>query len=411
MEKNLVVILTGVFLPEPIVSARLMADLAEAMSTKYRVVVVRPRPSRPLGFQIPEFDISTLPYQVVEVDSFVCAESSIIGRFKESISLGKACLGYLEKHKAETALVYNAPWHLFGRKMVADFCFKNDIPYITPVQDVYPESLLSKLPKNKVLQKVAKALLMPYDLKTLRGARKIHTISEGMRDYLAESRGIEKKCFVVIRNWQDESEFVEYRIQVQEEDAHPFTFMFMGNVGPLAGLEVVIDAFAKSSQNEARLVIAGSGSAKEQLQKRAAQWDGKDIQFWDVPFGKVPETQAQADVMLLPVRKGFAKSSIPSKLPAYMFSAKPVLASVDEDSDTAKCVMASDSGWVCLPEDANELAKKMRECVQCDHDQLVAMGQRGFDFAIREFSRKTNLEKLVAACEEVIESHNEKDRN
>lgn len=403
MTRDSILIFTGVFLPEPIVSAGLMADLAEALSQKYHVVVVHPHPSRPLGFEMPAFDTSSLPYDVVEVDSFVCAESSIVGRFRESVSFGRACVRFLEEHKHEIVFVYNAPWHLFGRKMVAEFCAKNNIPNITPVQDVYPESLLSKLPKSVLLQKSAKSLLMPYDLKTLRNAQKIHTISEGMRDYLSKSRGIAKERFVVVRNWQDERPFVEYR-EHQKRLSHPFTFMYLGNVGPLAGLETVIEAFSMVSEEQARLVIAGSGSAKEHLQNKAAQWPNSDIQFWDVPFGKVPETQAQADVMVLPVKKGFAKSSIPSKLPAYMFSAKPVLASVDEDSDTAQSVLKCDAGWVCAPEDAELLAARMQECLRCNEDLLSEKGQRGFEFAIHEFSRTENLQKLANACLDVIKS-------
>ena len=135
----------------------------------------------------------------------------------------------------------------------------------------------------------------------------------------------------------------------------PFTYMYMGNVGPLAGIEVLFDAFSKAGLKDARLIIAGSGPAKDSLQKKAASYSQR-IEFWEVPSGKVPEVQAQADVMLLPVRKGYAKYSVPSKLPAYMFSAKPVIASVDEDSDTALCIVESGAGWRIAPEDVTALS-------------------------------------------------------
>lgn len=384
-------------------SAGLMADLAQKMADKYDVTVLRPHPTRPMGFRVPVFDTSALPYEIIEVDSYTCPESKLLGRFRESISFGKACLKYLREHKDEIVFVYNAPWHLFGRKMVADFCEKNHIPNVTPVQDIYPESIFSKLPKIGLLQKTATALLMPYDMATLHNADLVHTISNGMRDYLAEHRKLDKNCFVVVRNWQDERAFVKYRTEHQEEEAHPFTFMFMGNVGVLAGLEVVIDAFVKAGLQDARLIIAGSGPAREALQRQAAEHKGFDIQFWDVPFGQVPATQAKADVMLLPVKKGFARSSIPSKLPAYMFSAKPVLASVDDDSDTAKCIRDAGAGWICQPEDVDTLAIAMKKCVDTDVEALKTMGEKGFSYAIEEFSRTKNLQKLFDACVGVIE--------
>ena len=120
--------------------------------------------------------------------------------------------------------------------------------------------------------------------------------------------------------------------------------MYLGNIGPLAGIEVLFDAFAKADLKNARLVIAGSGPTKADLQQKSKRYSC-NIEFWEVPAGKVPETQAQADVMLLPVKKGFANSSVPSKLIAYMFSAKPIIASVDAESDTAECITTSGAGW------------------------------------------------------------------
>lgn len=403
--KNKVVIITGVFIPEPQVSARLMADFADQMSKHYNVTVLRPYPTRPMGFKVSEFDFSKLPYEVITLDSYTCPKSSILGRFRESISMGKACLRYLKAHCEELAFVYNAPWHLFGRKMVAEFCKKNDIPNMTPVQDVYPESLLSKLPKNQLLQRIVMAFLMPYDMATLHNADLIHTISDGMRDYLVKHRELENERFVVVRNWQDEREFVAYRETHPMEEERPFTFMFMGNVGALAGLELVIDAFVKADIKDARLVIAGSGSARETLQQHAATHKAYDIQFWDVPFGEVPATQAKADVMLLPVKRGFARSSIPSKLPAYMFSAKPILASVDTDSDSALCIREAEAGWVCEPENIEELSSAMRICYNCNRQKLETMGEAGFNYAIDVFSRTKNLKKLVDACKNVINGH------
>ena len=240
---------------------------------------------------------------------------------------------------------------------------------------------------------------------TLHNADLVHTISNGMRDYLAEHRGLDKSRFVVVRNWQDEFEFLAYREAHSYEREHPFTFMFMGNVGALAGLEVVIEAFVKAKVKDARLVIAGSGSAREALQQQAEMYKELNIQFWDVPFGEVPATQAKSDVMLLPVKRGFARSSIPSKLPAYFFSAKPVLASVDSDSDSALCIREAGAGWVCEPENVEALAAAMHACADIDRHTLAAMGEAGFRYAINDFSRTKNLKKLVDACEKVIKNN------
>lgn len=396
--KNVLLALS-VFPPEPIVSANLMADLAEELSKTYKVTVLRPHPTRPKGFKMPEYDFSTLPYKVIEMDTYTHPESSLIGRFRESISMGNVYARYIKEHHNEIDFIVNDAWHLFGYNKVARAAVKYGIPYIVPVQDIYPESLASKLPDVKFLKWVVMKTLGPLDKYTLTHSAKIHTISDKMRDILSETRGINNDHFVIVRNWQDERPFIN--CTDKPEDNAPFTFMYLGNVGPLAGVDVLLNAFEKACLDNARLVIAGSGSAKEHLQEVAKRCKSQ-IEFWEVPGGTVPATQAKADVMCLPVKKGFAMSSIPSKLPAYMFSAKPVLASVDAESDTARCIKDSNAGWVCEPEKVEQISNLMKMIVGLNIEELRRMGTSGREYAVKEFSRSENLRILANACKAII---------
>ena len=394
-----VLLALSVFPPEPIVSANLMADLAEELSNTYNVTVLRPHPTRPKGFLMPEYDISSLPYKVIEMETYTHPESSLIGRFRESISMGKVYARYIKEHHNEIDFIVNDAWHLFGYNKVAHAAVKYGIPYIVPVQDIYPESLASKLPDAKIIKWILMKTLGPIDKYTLTHSAKIHTISDKMRDILSSTRGITKDHFVIVRNWQDERPFIT--CTEKHEETAPFTFMYLGNVGPLAGVDVLINAFEKAGLNNARLVIAGSGSAKEHLQEVVKRCKSQ-IEFWEVPGGMVPATQVKADIMCLPVRKGFAMSSIPSKLPAYMFSAKPVLASVDAESDTARCIKDSNAGWVCEPENVEQISDLMQKIVGLNAEELSTMGAYGREYAVKEFSRTENLNILVNACKAII---------
>ena len=68
----------------------------------------------------------------------------------------------------------------------------------------------------------------------------------------------------------------------------------------------------------------------------------------------------QSEVLLLSLKKGVAKTALPSKLTAYMLSAKPIIASVDEDSGTADIIKSNKCGWVVEAE--NEI--KLIECMK-----------------------------------------------
>ncbi len=395
-------IVAGVFPPEPIVSASIMHDLATELSKNCNVTVIRPHPTRPAGFCLDNYDNSRFPFRVIEMDSYVCPQSSMLGRFRESISSGYQAAKYIRKHHNEIDFIYNDPWQLFGVNIVARTAVKYGIPYFMAVQDIYPEALLAKLPNISVVRKIVSACLIPIDKYNERHAARVHTISDQMVSYLSATRGIEPNKYISVRNWQDESQFLDFDPTSVKSDFDGITFMYVGNVGPLAGLGVVIEAFKKANLGNARLVIAGSGSAREALKWKVENEGIARVTFRDVPGGQIPATQALADVMILPVKKGFAMSSIPSKLPAYMFSAKPILAAVDLESDTARCVNDSDAGWVIEPENVEKLATAFAKIVTLPSELLKSKGENGCEFAIANLSKRGNLPILVNAVNEVL---------
>lgn len=404
MKPNILII-AGVFPPEPVVSANLLRDVAINLSQDSNVTVICPPPTRPLGFQMAQTRQNLdFPFKVIEVNSFTFPESKLVGRLKESYSLGKEACKYIDAHHKEIDLIHIATWPLAAEFMIAKKAQKYKIPYWTLIQDIYPESLASHLP-TKFIQNLANKLLLPIDKYHLQHADLIHTISDKMIDHLSKTRRVPRDRFVKVRNWQNEEDFITFHASPEgrkEREEGPVTFMYMGNVGPLAGLDVVIDAFKIAGLQRARLVIAGSGSVKKKLEDRVTDEGLNNIEFWDVPQGMVPATQHKADIMILPIKKGFARFSIPSKLPAYMFSKKPVLASVDAGSDTAECIVSSDSGWTVEPENPEALAAKMRECMAVDPQRLREMGERGFDFAMQNLSKSHNLQILVDACRAIL---------
>lgn len=385
-----ILIVSAVYPPEPVVSARLSFDLYQSLRKNgYDTKVLHPKPTRPNGFNFG--NNAKIGEEEIITDSYTCPQSSMVGRFKESSSFGKACKKYIKEHHEEIACIYANAWPLGSQYRIVKAARKYGIPVAIHVQDVYPESLTNKLPS--LVGGVLKAMLLPTDKCILRHSNKVIAISDKMKIHLVNSRGIDAgKCSVVI-NWQDETEFIEYQKNAVTEPHKAFTFMYMGNIGPVAGVDLLIDAFNEAKLNGARLVIAGSGSMKESLKERAK--NNQNIEFWDVPNGKVPEIQSKADVMMLPIKKGAASSSIPSKLPAYMFSAKPIIGAMDADSDTANAIREADGGVIVEPESKEALAKTMKEMAEKDRDSLDEMGIRGQKYALEHFSKSANLKNLT----------------
>ena len=401
MNNKNILIFSAVFPPEPVVSAQLSLDIATELSNNNSVVVLSPKPSRPESFRFKETN-KILSFKHMVLDSFTCPKSSTWGRLRESYSFGKKCVEYIRKNYSEIDCIYQNSWPLFAQYMIVKAAKRYKIPIITHVQDIYPESFTNKL---SIGGGIMNYVLLPIDKFILENSTKVLCISENMRNQLQKSRTISSEKFEVVVNWQDEENFIEFQKNndiIKLVGKTLFTFMYLGNNGPVAGVDFLIRAYHKAQIPRSQLVIAGSGSKTENCKELVRKLGVDNVIFVPVPDGKVPEIQAQSDVMLLPVKRGGAMSSIPSKLPAYMFSAKPIIGSLDLESDTARAINESGSGLVVEPENMNGLINAMRELSSMSKVDLKDKGKSGFEYAMVHFSKKSNLQKVVSIIERTI---------
>lgn len=395
-----ILIISCVFPPEPIVSAQLSLDIATELSKNNSVVVLSPKATRPENFI---FAISNQKYSFehVIVTSYTYPQSKIVGRMRESFSFGKFCANYIQENFRKINVIYLNSWPLLSQFLIIKTAKKFNIPCITHVQDIYPESITNKLPFAKSL---FYNLLLPIDKYVLRNSSSILCISENMKNQLQTIRKVSSERFEVVANWQNEDSFIQYKKSKKDRNSSnikPFTFMFLGNNGPVAGVDFLIKSFVKAAIPDSQLIIAGGGSKTNDCKELALHLGSNNIIFIPVPEGKVPEIQDMADVMLLTVKKGGAMSSIPSKLPAYMFSAKPIIGSLDLESDTAMALTDANCGIVVEPEIEDLLVKAMKDITSWDKKELSERGLNGFNYAMGNFSRENNLKKIIEIISKV----------
>jgi len=53
-----ILIVSAVFMPEPVVSAQLSEDIANELAVNHKVTVISPKPTRPFGFKFLRKDIN-----------------------------------------------------------------------------------------------------------------------------------------------------------------------------------------------------------------------------------------------------------------------------------------------------------------------------------------------------------------
>jgi glycosyltransferase involved in cell wall biosynthesis len=407
------VIVSCVSPPEPVVAGRVNRDIAEMLSdSEDEVILITPHPSRPLG----KYNLKTQRVEVIEVkknfrhirlNSFLYPKYNLLFRSFESWDFGYKAIKYINKEVSDADIIYATPWPFLGQYAFIKFNRHKNIPIIMNIQDLYPESLFTKI-KSKWLIRLLSPLYS-IDKYIARHSTHITVVSENLKDVYLINRGINANKITVLENWQDESAFIEpiedhsallekYQLQ-QAEDT--FIFMYLGNIGPVAGLKKVIKDFGGLGSSKYTLIIAGSGTAKGACIELVNQLNLSNVMFTEVAPGlkSVVELQSIADVLLLPINTFAASSSVPSKLIAYMFSSKAIISSAEANSDTGKVILESNCGW--LLENTHSWNVIMEKAASYTSNELQALGNNGYKYAMERFSKAVGLKKIKELIEKI----------
>ena len=388
-----ILIISCVFPPEQVTSAFLNYDLALELAKSHEVTVLRPKPTRPIGARFESFEVKDKSFNTVLIDSYTHPESQLLGRFRESNDFGRKTVAYIRKHHKEIDFVYNDGWQLFGLFRVAKVCRKYGIPYMVPIQDIYPECLFTNKNYPKLVSKAIYNLLFPIDRYYQKHAACVRTISEEMRSYLSSTRKVPAGNYLVVNNWQNDEEFLKDYPQRPEDGKTVFTYV--GSVNGHANVDLMIRAFVDAGIKDAELRIYGGGNKKDYCENLAKELGAANIVFDMVSRDKVADVQSQADVLVLALPAGNGNLCLPSKLTSYMLSGKPVLASVDEDSATTKIIVANQCGVTVLPDNAGLLTDAFRRFSAMSRQDIELMGKRSRSYALSNLTRDKNLTKVV----------------
>jgi colanic acid biosynthesis glycosyl transferase WcaI len=90
----------------------------------------------------------------------------------------------------------------------------------------------------------------------------------------------------------------------------------------------------------------------------------------------MPDLYGTCDLCLVPLKRGTAQDTFPSKIYTIMAAAKPVVASADPDSELAWVVEEAGCGWAVPPDDATALATAIETAYQ-QRDSLPDKGEAG----------------------------------
>jgi colanic acid biosynthesis glycosyl transferase WcaI len=212
-------------------------------------------------------------------------------------------------------------------------------------------------------------------------------LSEDLRQNVAAKlRGRRPERVRVIPNFVDTDRIRplprENAYRVEHDLVGKTVVMYAGNVGYSQSLDLVVEAAtAMAHDPDVVFVINGGGSARDDLQRRSASLP--NVRFAPMqPRERLPELLAAADIHVVPLKRGLARSSVPSKTYSILAAGRPLVASVDPGTEVARIVEQAGAGLAVPPDDPEAFTKAVAQLVAAP-EEAAAMGSRGRAFVER----------------------------
>ena len=141
------------------------------------------------------------------------------------------------------------------------------------------------------------------------------------------------------------------------------------------------------------------GAARADLERKAS--GAPNVRFVDMqPKDRLPEVLAAADIHVVPLRRGLARSSVPSKMYSILAAGRPIVASVDTGTEVAAVVERANAGIAVPPDDPEAFTKALARLV-AEPDEVERMGRAGRAFVERWASPAAIAEQYEALFDEL----------
>ncbi|HTO00183.1 MAG TPA: glycosyltransferase family 4 protein, partial [Microthrixaceae bacterium] len=282
--------------------------------------------------------------------------------------------GLLKRDRPDVVMVMSPPLPLGIAGWLAAASRRR--PFVFNVQDVFPDVAVEL---GVIANPVVIAVASWLERFLYKRSSAVTVLSEDLRDNVVRKlRGARSERVRVIPNFVDTE-----RVKPSErENSYRAEFglsgktvvLYAGNVGMSQSLDLVVEAARRNqSREDVVFVINGGGSALTGLKDSAEGLT--NLKFIGMqPRERLSEVLAAGDIHLVPLKRGLARSSVPSKLYSILASARPVLASVDAGTEVETTIERAAAGVAVAPEDVDAFCDALDKMLAAP-SELAAMGE------------------------------------
>jgi colanic acid biosynthesis glycosyl transferase WcaI len=342
---------------------------------------------------------------VIRVRGLPFQEDSLLGRGINALLLPFTFyLGVRSMDQHDVALVYCPPLTV---GLAAFFLqrFKS-IPFVFNVQDIYPQTLIDLgLMKNPLLIRFFEGMERFIYAKT--ACIVVH--SDGNRQYLITKRSVPPEKVAVISNWADTelirplNQFNIFRKEYGIENK--FIVCYAGTMGYAQDLNPFIQT-AKELQTytDILFLLVGEGVRENEWKRKIAQLALRNVLFLPLQPKTVYHSIVSAsDVGLVPLTEELRTPVVPGKLLDFMAGGRPVIATVNTNSDTNRFIREANCGYSFLPEEGQQVTQTILKLYQ-DPSLAKHLGDNGRIYAEEHFSLKVCAAEYEKLFHRIIES-------
>jgi glycosyltransferase involved in cell wall biosynthesis len=288
--------------------------------------------------------------------------------------------------------------------------FARQIPFVFEVRDLWPESLAAvgvgseDSLLHQALGGIAKFLYERADC--------IVVVTPAFKQHLTERWRVPAEKISVVENGVETGLFApkppadDRALRRQLDADGKFLASYIGTMGNAHGLETLLDAAVQlqHENSDVLFLLVGEGAEKERIKTLAQSHSLGNIRFLDQqPREKIPAFISASDACLVLLKKtDVFKTVIPTKMLEFMSCARPVILGVD--GQARQIIERAEAGIVIEPENAQSLVRAIRQ-LAANRELGTALGQKGREHILRQFSRKATAEKYIDVLRNIAKGH------
>lgn len=326
-------------------------------------------------------------------------------RYLSGIKYALQCAPLLHRAKGQDLIYVQSSPTVVYSILVAKICSRHT-PVIYSVQDMFPGSSIHSGVMTKPwmqaiffrLQKVAYAK-----------ADHITVISEDMKQRVVDE-GVPADKVSVIVNWYDDKSVHEVLWQdnrfAQKFGLTERTFyvQYAGTMGYVFDYHMVLsvaEILRKHADIEFQMI--GEGSQQAMFAQEARRRELHNIRFYPLQAQYlVRDVYSAASVCLVPLKRGIIGNSVPSKVALIMACNRPVINSVDEDSQYFRMFEENRIGLSAPNTDPRAVADAILR-LYMDRAHRDRLARNGLEFGEAFYSRSLNTANLIHLFAEIVD--------